>query len=83
MACIKTGCHLWLESYGEYAYGDAFQFQDVFVFRIVARSFGPINKFHVKHFTVEHITHWFDEHERTSTLIATHCVNHGYEGAPI
>lgn len=29
MTCIKTGCHIWIEPYQEYAYGDAFEIEPV------------------------------------------------------
>lgn len=27
MTCLKTGCHVWVEPYGEYAWGDAFRLE--------------------------------------------------------
>lgn len=29
MTCVKTGCHIYLEPYGEYAYGDAFEIEPI------------------------------------------------------
>jgi hypothetical protein len=92
MQCIKTGCLAYLEEYGEYVYGDAFEMEldagpgsltSVYVFRLCDRSFRPINGKNL-HFRVHSINHWFDE-ERTSeqvnsTLIATSVDNYGYVG---
>lgn len=85
MTCIKTGCHIFIEQYDEYAYGDAFEVgpfktrdpetinranrflnmhpefgdlvSNVAYFKIVRRSFKPINGLTVKHYTV----HDFEE----------------------
>lgn len=29
MTCVKTGCHIWLVPYQEFAYGDAFRLEPV------------------------------------------------------
>src|SRR5262245_12940789 len=29
MPCIKTGCHIWIQPYREYAYGDAFEIEPI------------------------------------------------------
>jgi len=94
MECIKTGCHVYLPHYNEWAYGDAFELElsggpgelvYVYVFRLCARELKPLRP--VKHFTIHNIQHWFDE-DRTSqiinsTLIATSVTDHGYEGVPL
>ena len=86
--CIKTGCSVFLEEYGGWAYGDAFKFDDLLIFRLVALDHTkPIND-SPRHFTVRLIDHWWDDRrtsqEINSTLVAyaQHVVNHGYEGVP-
>lgn len=82
--CVKTGAVVWLEEYQEWAYGDAFEGDDFFVFRLCQRGFAPVRS--RKHFTVHQIAHWWDADrtstETNSTLIAyaQHVENHGYEG---
>lgn len=92
--CIKTGCHILLVEYDEYAYGDAFQMvvdggpgnlSFVYFFRLCERSHKPIRD--VLHFTVHEITHWFDDEHtgqaQNSTLIAESVTNLGYDGEPL
>lgn len=85
MNCIKTGAHVYLDPYDEWAYGDAFQLGDHTYFRLYAKDFKPIRP--VKHFTVYMIDQWWDEDktsmEQNSTLIATAWRYHGYEGIAI
>jgi hypothetical protein len=93
MQCIKTGCHVWLDEYDEWAYGDAFQSDEVmgssvFVFRIVSMSFNPIAP--KKHFTILKIDHLFRDGTSSKTLICPHTttisetvINHGYDGIPV
>jgi hypothetical protein len=80
MQCIKTGSHIYLAQYAEFAYGDAYEGPNgLHVFRIVQRSFEPLRD--VRHFTVYQISEWFDKDSgQTSTLIAFDVANHGYEG---
>ncbi len=94
MECIKTGCHIFLEEYQEYAYGDAFELaldindgeyeEKVLFFRLCARSRKPIRP--IEHFIVRRIAQWWDADKtsmmQNSTLIASaaNCKNHGYEG---
>lgn len=74
MTCTKTGAQIYIEQYGEYAYGDAFEVRtpivgslkgseiyNVAYFNIVMRSRSPIN-LPVKHYTVHDIEHWFGPH---------------------
>jgi hypothetical protein len=94
MTCTKTGALIYVEQYGEYAYGDAFEVvgdgadKPVAYFNIVMRSRSPIN-YAVKHYTVHDIEHWFGPHdldtniEGRSVLIAADFTNHGYDGVPI
>ena len=83
MTCIKTGCHIFLPQYGEFAYGDAHEFDGVFVFRLVGGpSRSPLAS--TLHFTVPDISEWFNRHSpEMSTLIASCVENHGYEGKPL
>lgn len=85
--CVKTGCVVWLEEYSEWAYGDAFEGDDFFIFRLCQRGFKPLaNR---KHFTIHQIARWWDDHrtsqEVNSTLVAyaQHVENHGYDGVEI
>jgi hypothetical protein len=86
VTCTKTGAHLYLEEYGLYAYGDAFETTGgQAVFRIVQVGQQPIQS--RIHYTVHEIEEWFDRHVRTgetSTLIAKldGFQSHGYEGKP-
>lgn len=80
MPCIKTGCQIFIEPYGEYAYGDAFEVQvgvrSVYYFRLVARSFKKINKDFVD-FTVYNYDNWFDQNAptgQTSTMISANVI---------
>lgn len=88
--CIKTGCHVFLSEYGEYAYGDAFRIANdggyTYVFRLCERSHKPIRT-DTLHFIVHRVAHWFDD-ERTSqsinsTMIAEDVTDNGYHGIPL
>ena len=78
MTCTKTGCHIYIEPYQEWAYGDAFELGSVAYFRIVQRSFTPLDR--VQHYTVVDYDSWFDKDGTVSTLISDAFVSHGYEG---
>lgn len=84
MECVKTGCHAYLEQYGEYVYGDAHKIGNMLIIRIVQRSHeGPI--IDRLHYEVRSIEGWFDKdvnepNERPSTLFAFAYTEHGYEG---
>jgi hypothetical protein len=85
MSCIKTGCSLFLEPYGLWAYGDAHMdtYEEVYIFRICELK-RVTNS--VRHFTVRDWDYFFDEElvakGRNATLIAPniHVTNHGYDG---
>lgn len=83
--CIKTGAQIYLAEYGTWVYGDAFEGDDFFIFRVGSESFNPIAS--RKHFEVSLIAHWFDKgiDGRYGTLIAyAHNVhNLGYEGTEL
>lgn len=88
MTCTKTGAHIFIEQYGEYCWGDAFEVTaddetgaSIAYFRIVSRSFVP--HLYALHYTVLGIDNWLDKDSPISTLIATSFINHGYEGKPI
>ena len=84
MTCVKTGCHIYLAEYNQYAYGDAHEYNGVYVFRLVGGpSFDPLAT--RLHFTVIESKEWFDKYttDGNSTLISTSVQPHGYEGVPI
>jgi hypothetical protein len=85
MPCTKTGCHILIEPYNEYAYGDAFELDGVAYFRLVQRSHSAI--FSVLHYTVKHFDVWFDtdktSQQQCSTLVTDDFENHGYDGIAI
>ena len=118
MTCTKTGCHIWVDCYNEWMYGDAFEVSpfdtkeakvvdkinhflnqsdlgkhvtNLAYFKIVARSFKPINGLTVKHYTVwtyeDLIGGVSDEVEKTYwppiIMITNQFTNHGYHGVPI
>lgn len=92
MTCIKTGCTVYLDCYGEWLYGDAFRTDNgTYYFRLVDRT---RNKQMLEdygsrlHFSVESFDNWFDldatSAKTPSTLIAKgEVIYHGYEGVPI
>lgn len=80
MTCIKTGCHAYLHEYGEWIYGDAHQFGNLFVFRVAGRSFTPFSG--IYHFTIyTTLASWTDQ--PYGTIISDRIQNHGYEGVPL
>ena len=85
MTCTKTGCHIKIAEYNEFAYGDAFEVNGVAIFRIVDRSHsGPMLS--AIHYTVHRVDEWFDKDNPTannSTLITGSFENHGYEGKAV
>lgn len=87
MSCIKTGCHVYIEPYGEFAYGDAYQFGDTFVFLLVQVNRAQILGERV-HAIVSHVDQWFDKGAMekhpyaNSTLISRSAELFGYEGLP-
>ena len=80
MTCIKTGAHVFLEEYDEWAYGDMHIVGSVYVFRVAQVEFGPI--YSVMHFTVHSIANWFKD-QPYGTIIATSVTDHGYDGIPV
>lgn len=119
MTCTRTGCHIWIEPYNEFAYGDAFEVSpfatkdekiiarvnrllnadallkpivvNIAYFKIVKRSFQPINDFAVKHYTVSDFEELIggDSIEAGKSywppaiMITNNFTNHGYYGVPI
>lgn len=89
MTCSKTGCHAYLEQYGEWIYGDAFEYENpaglafppFFAFRVAHREIAqPI--YPIKHFTIHKVlADWRDE--PYGTILASSVTNHGYEGIPV
>lgn len=67
---------------------DKIQIDAVYLFRIVKRSFTPLDT--RLHFTVHNFDEWFDKgnshpdtHEGCSTTFAAQVTNHGYNGKEI
>lgn len=70
MTCTKTGCHIWIEPYSMWAYGDAFEVEiNVPVphgtevarfayFKLVRTAYEVINNMQVKHYTVHNFEEW-------------------------
>lgn len=90
MTCIKTGAHVYLEQYNEWAYGDMHEFEhvdregcsciSVYILRVAQREFQPIIP--VKHFTFLTIEgDWQDK--PYGTILSLAAINHGYEGVPV
>lgn len=95
MSCIKTGCLVYLDQYGEWVYGDAFEFANqVLVIRAVAvaRTLEEmVNDGYgsKRHFTINEIAEWFDRPSNrsprkqadVSTIVSVGgWINHGYQG---
>lgn len=82
--CIKTGFHAFLAPHNSWLYGDAYQEEEIMVFRICQVTYErPIG---VRHFTIENYLTWFDENKtsmtQNSTMLArtVEVTNHGYNG---
>lgn len=86
MTCVKTGCHIYIIPYGEYAYGDAHEVDGVYFFRLVETSDKPTGP--VIHYELNGYDTWWDksaDHHRVSTLVAMgrDVLSYGYEGRPL
>lgn len=83
MECKKTGCHIYIEQYSCYAYGDAFEGRGVALFRIVHTEFEPISS--TLHYKVGDVGQWFDRERdgAISTLVTASFHNLGYEGVSL
>lgn len=69
MACVHTGCQVYLTNYGRLVHCDAHQIGDAAVFRIVGDcdwdTYDP-----ARHYQVLDVgSGWFDERSPTSTLV--------------
>ena len=77
MPCIKTGAHVYLEEYDEYAYGDMHLIAGNYVFRTV-----QVDRLHLRellHYKIRMIAaFWRDV--PVGTIIATAVVDYGYDG---
>jgi hypothetical protein len=78
MTCTKTGCHVYLECYDEFLYGDAYETGNIACFRIAGRSKDPFQK--RIHYRVKDFNHWFDAETNTSLLITEEFIRYSYEG---
>lgn len=83
MTCIKTGAHAYINAYGEFVYGDAFEIKGLLIMRIVESRREPI--FPKLHMRIGEPDEWWDRNAdgRTSTLVARDWVNLGYDGRPV
>lgn len=86
MQCIKTGCDVYVEPYGEWLHGDAFQHGNLLFIRSAGERLfaqGPMSD--TRHFTVHAVDEWWDKPgsmQKNSTLVSTMWVDHGYDGIP-
>lgn len=85
MQCIKTGCDVYVEQYGEWVHGDAYREGGLLIVRSAGEDreapFGPM-----RHFTVQSVAQWWDRPgsmNRSSTLVADQWQCHGYNGLPL
>jgi len=84
MQCIKTGAHIYIAQYGEFAICDVFELQGVNLFRIAGTSREPMRD--VIHFNVVDVAQWFDREAtdgRDSTMISACAANFGYDGKAV
>lgn len=83
MTCVRTGCHIYLDHYGLFAYGDAHEVGGAFFFRLVKTSSQPI---HSKlHYELANHDSWWDTTAHTSTLVAdaSFVLSYGYDGTSV
>lgn len=88
--CVKTGAHIYVEQYGEWAYGDMHKLGSVYIMRVCQIHHKPLRQ--KRHYTVGNVGAWFDRpkedapshqvHQPNSTLLidARFIEEHGYEG---
>ena len=85
MQCVKTGAHVFLEEYGSWVYGDAFQYGGALFVNAVYAGHDPARP--VKHYTAHRIDHWFNESRTSeaapSVLVVAGWSDHGYDGVAI
>ena len=87
MTCIKTGCNAYIEPYGEYVHGDAFQTDNNTLYlRITSRTrTRPTGE--KLHFNIENYEDWFDKSlagTPSTMIVSEDCYeNYGYEGKEI
>lgn len=91
MQCERTGAHIWIEPYGEWAVCDLFREGVIWVARISAVAFDPMRTYN--NGDVLNADAWFDREKMAqlgrglvvSTLImpSTQFAYHGYEGIPV
>lgn len=91
MQCERTGAHIWIEPYGEWAVCDLHREGMIWVARISAVAHNPMRAYN--NGDVLNADTWFDREKLAlvgrslvvSTLImpSTQFVYHGYEGVPV
>lgn len=78
MICEKTGCHAYIEAYGEYLYGDLFRANNVYLMRVCQISHEPLGPRLHAAFRGNSPMQWFDKDktsgEQNSTLVFTSVV---------
>lgn len=81
MTCIKTGAHVYLEQYNEWAYGDVHLFGTAHILRVAQIEIAQPIYSH-KHFTFHDVSvKWNDK--PYGTIVSLSATNHGYEGVPV
>ena len=84
MQCIKTGAHIYIAQYGEFAICDVLELKGVNLFRIAGTSREPMRD--VIHFNVVDVAQWFDREAtdgRGSTMTSACAENFGYDGKAV
>lgn len=75
MQCIKTGCHAYIENYGEHLYGDLYKHNGTYLMRVCHISRDPIltSEVHCLFREGSSPMQWFDKdktsQEQNSTLV--------------
>ena len=82
MACIKTGAHVFLEEYGEFAYGDMHQFNGTYILRKAGQGPKPINGLDLIHFQVFNVEVIWDG-SPYGVIVCSGVMDHGYDGKKI
>lgn len=81
--CIRTGFHAYVIPSGRFIYGDAFQVNETFIFRINQVQSLPI--LNVLHYEINDYAVWWRDSTHTETLVAApdSVLSYGYEGRSI
>lgn len=82
MTCVKTGAHVFLEEYHEFAYGDMHEFFGCHILRVSSRGPEPQNGSDKVHFQVMSIMEQWND-KPYGTIVCAGINNFGYDGQPI